>query len=648
MPRWTDRGPYRLDLDGMLDQVREAIVARPELRSHLEVLQEPPDLADVIAAQRNLILAGVPGLESRANATAFRLRDLLFASLVSDLAEAEEADFITSSIGWFEVTIGALETWNPASSDRLPPEGLIPRAEVLQQIAQTYSMIVMSWQQRYGPAAWQFGAVPGIFGMGMPMPAAGSVVEITDDPVGRIAAVRQELELCRAAASDLSSMLEQKLIGQVTAAREKHGYRALETEWESQLRELQTALEKAVLAVALTAMNEAVVAATAPRMRAASLDGLRSAVDDDKVVATEAFSQMTSKLQQRSEGSFGIAGPRGVGKTTLMKYLAVGPGLGPRDGAQGSGAAAGKPCLGVLVSAPVRYQAREFVLYLYAELCKALAGPDPEQALLDKIRQLDQETKPPVRFAWQAWLAAVAILGAGAVAGGAALLGWTIRHAVGAPVHVVAWVGAGVLASAAAVLLVVLWRPLGEAFRISVEVVGLGSVEIEPPLPRAEGSGGKSSSVTSLLPRRAVWYFQYAAVAVVGGITLLLAGGGWPGGSGLLVSGITLLAAGIAGLRCSRLAGRMPLPGLFELRAGSPPLSYQEEGKPRGAKLREQAIETLLQIRIQQSFSSERTRTATVTGPSVFPAGFEFDAKRGVTWEQREKTYPELVAANTW
>jgi len=94
------------------------------------------------------------------------------------------------------------------------------------------------------------------------------------------------------------------------------------------------------LAAALTALNEAVVAATAPLMRAASLDGLRSVLTDDKVVVTEAFGQLTSKLRERSEGSFGIAGPRGVGKTTLIKFLATGSGLPPPYSADGGEAGA--------------------------------------------------------------------------------------------------------------------------------------------------------------------------------------------------------------------------------------------------------------------------------------------------------------------
>ena len=252
-----------------------------------------------------------------------------------------------------------------------------------------------------------------------------------------------------------------------------------------------------------------------------------------------------------------------------------------------------------------------------------------------------------------------AILGAAAVTGGAVLFGWAIRHAVGSAVHILACIGAGLLASAALVLLIVLWRLLGTAFSISVR---LSSIEIGPVTPTGEGkSRGRTegprsrisgnpgsysdapvsrrdrplSITTNALPRHAIWYFQYAAAAIVAGIALLLTGGGWPGGSWPLVGGITLLTVGVGCLRFSRRAGWIQPWGTFEF-PGAPVST--------STRLRELALETLLQIRIQQSFTSERTRAAAVTGPSVLPARFELDVKRGVTWEEREKSYPELVA----
>jgi hypothetical protein len=665
MPRWADRGPYRLDLDGMLDQARVAVLARPDLLAQLDVLPDPPDLAAVITGQGELILGGIRGLESRANRTVFELRDLLFASLVSDPDQGEEAGFLTASIGWLGTNIEMLETWDP---DELPLEWL-ERIKVLARIDQTVSRIAATWQQRYGGDARQQLAA---FWQPMAMP---TLEAFASDSAVRTALLGQELALCRALDDDLKNHLELKLIGHVAAAREKREYRALETEWESQQREAHAALEKAVLAVALTALNEAVVAATAPRMHTASLDGLRSALTDDKVVVTEAFGQLTSKLRERSEGSFGIAGPRGVGKTTLIKFLATGPGLPPPDSADGGEASARKPRLGVVVSAPVRYQARDFVLYLYAELCKKVIGPDADEALRDKVHDLDRETRPSSRFDWQAWATGAAILGAAAVTGGAVLLGWAIRHAVGAAVHILAYIGAGLLASAALVLLIVLWRLADAAFPMPVRVGPL-EFEIRPlrlagesrsrgrddePGSRSSGSlgsysdaytdvpvsrGGRRLPTTTYnaLPRYAIWGFQYAAAAIVGGIALLLTGGGWPGGSWLLVGGITLLMVGVGCLRFSRLAGRMRSWGMFEFLGVSVSLSSGESSRPASTRLRELALETLLQIRIQQSFASERTRIASVSGPSVLPAKVELDVKRGVTWTEREKSYPELIA----
>jgi hypothetical protein len=663
MPRWTDRGPYRLDLDDMLDQAREAVLARADLQAQLGVLLDPPDLPAVVNGQRELILGGVADLESRANRTAFKLRDLLFASLVSNRDQGEEAGFLTTSIGWLGTTIEELAAWDPQALDQLPAKEVVTRAERLVEIAQT-SLIAARRQQGYRGEARKVAAVgqPEYLISSVAMP---TVEVFSGDPEGRTVVLDRVLAMCRALDNDLRNQLELMLIRHVDAARVKREYRALETEWESQQREAQAALEKAVLTATLTALNEAKVAATAPRMCAASLDGLRSALTDDKVVVTEAFGQLTSKLRERSEGSFGIAGPRGVGKTTLIKFLATEPGLSPPDAMDGGDGVTGKPWLGVVVSAPVRYQARDFVLYLYGELCKKVIGPDADEALRDKVRDLDREAGPSGLLAWQASVTGAAILGAAAVTGGTVLLGWAIRHAVGAAFHVLACLGALLLASAALVLVIALWGLLKPRIRS----IKFGDVNIEFELDPLTGEGrakghddgagsrssesiaryrdtqvSRSSRPTAINPyalrRPAVWRLQYAAAAIVGGIALLLAGSGWPGGSWPLVGGITLLAVGAGCLRLSRSAGR--LVAYFGTSGVS--LRFQESSDPTSTRLRELALETLLQIRIQQSFATERTRSAAVTGPSVLPASFELDVKRGVTWEEREKSYPELVA----
>lgn len=42
MVRWTDRGPYRIQLDDMLRQATNTVLARPELSRYLEVVQTRP------------------------------------------------------------------------------------------------------------------------------------------------------------------------------------------------------------------------------------------------------------------------------------------------------------------------------------------------------------------------------------------------------------------------------------------------------------------------------------------------------------------------------------------------------------------------------------------------------------------------------
>ncbi len=72
-------------------------------------------------------------------------------------------------------------------------------------------------------------------------------------------------------------------------------------------------------------------------------------------VATEMVDEIASRLALMPGGSVGISGPRGVGKTTLMRRFT----RSRRD-----------PLLvGIRVSAPTKYDGREFVLHLFGRLC---------------------------------------------------------------------------------------------------------------------------------------------------------------------------------------------------------------------------------------------------------------------------------------
>jgi len=86
--------------------------------------------------------------------------------------------------------------------------------------------------------------------------------------------------------------------------------------------------------------------------------GLEEGYDRLLEVDTEARRYVQKMISKMSRGSFGIAGPRGTGKTTLLHSMQE----------QDEG---GKETMYVHLSAPVAYDAREFILYLYSEVCRA-------------------------------------------------------------------------------------------------------------------------------------------------------------------------------------------------------------------------------------------------------------------------------------
>lgn len=88
-------------------------------------------------------------------------------------------------------------------------------------------------------------------------------------------------------------------------------------------------------------------------------------------VQTRARGRLQRMLETMPGGSIGIAGARGAGKSTLLKLY-----CGPRRIVE---RLKGRPVLGVLVSAPVVYQAREFILYLFSTICQQTIEAEGER-----------------------------------------------------------------------------------------------------------------------------------------------------------------------------------------------------------------------------------------------------------------------------
>ncbi|GAB3474768.1 hypothetical protein GCM10027440_05640 [Nocardiopsis coralliicola] len=142
--------------------------------------------------------------------------------------------------------------------------------------------------------------------------------------------------------------------------------------------------------------------------------------DRAELVETASADRITRQAESRAYGSLGIAGRRGVGKSTLLHAF-----CDQRFGRSGT------PELRVLVSAPVKYDALEFLTHVFARLCEAIiaaTAPDP----------------PPSRSALALRIASVA-----ALLGGTGLL---TDHVVGSLPHEVLEAALLVFAMSAALL----------------------------------------------------------------------------------------------------------------------------------------------------------------------------------------------------
>ncbi|WP_328609202.1 hypothetical protein OG943_08775 [Amycolatopsis sp. NBC_00345] len=92
------------------------------------------------------------------------------------------------------------------------------------------------------------------------------------------------------------------------------------------------------------------------------LDGTYSDVPVE--IDTPASGELRRLLKQRSKGSFALAGPRGVGKSTLLERWCAGQFL--RDTGPASQV---RRDLTIKVDAPVGYQSKEFLIHLFGKLC---------------------------------------------------------------------------------------------------------------------------------------------------------------------------------------------------------------------------------------------------------------------------------------
>ena len=113
--------------------------------------------------------------------------------------------------------------------------------------------------------------------------------------------------------------------------------------------------------------------------RAVLTDPLEVSVEP---VNTDAYQRIKYLIEKVGSGAIGVAGPRGSGKTTVLNQFAA---TIKKDD---------KPQQwGVCVPAPAKYDSRDFLLYLFAQLCIQVLGRSEARYLESQLTR----TKPPVK-----------------------------------------------------------------------------------------------------------------------------------------------------------------------------------------------------------------------------------------------------------
>ncbi len=335
-------------------------------------------------------------------------------------------------------------------------------------------------------------------------------------------------------------------------------------------------------------------------------------------IETPARKSLEFLLNNLSGGSIGIAGSRGAGKTTLLRNF-----CGPNriiEKLKDKDTGEEKDVLGILVSAPVAYQARDFLLYLFVTACQAVivkeggeliapddakdyalpAAPFRELASIPELQRL-----PSVLVRFGAWLLAFSLVAS-------------------LPLALVPKAGDGKAAGA-------------------VPATTQAAVAPKPALPYSAAAkpvpAKPAPAAASLLLDPIAFVARWLGVMQVDPGAI----GAW-GGEAMLLG--LVIGEILRGSALVVLAEALPVGGLLRL---YPPTRqiidrrrWEERleitaSDPPPKNLRAEAEGWLKTIKFQQSFTSGWS------GSLKLPLGFEGGINRAVTLAQNQLSLPEIA-----
>jgi hypothetical protein len=342
--RWL---PWRNGADDrarVLDDVLSTALERPEIQDALEFADlTKQDLVDAVREAETSVLAAAESLEKT-------YRDLVPGTRIDTLNWLEVRPLVGRLLVLLLVpTVGfMLLAWLVAEAIRTPPKWSV--AGLVGGVCLTLGVVLvvrtnsLDDQQKPG-TAWAY------LGLVTSTGAAGwAVVELMGWTWLLLlpAAVLVSLMGFLALATE-SVYLTPEAVVRRTAVM------AAFDEWSKGL------LQEGVLPVLYTRINEASKAIYSTTLKVREAPALRRSDYRRMHVTTPASAELTRLVALVGGGSFAIAGPRGAGKTNLLRAFCAGR---YREDDQGDDMA-------VLVSAPVEYVPEEFVLHLFGETCEA-------------------------------------------------------------------------------------------------------------------------------------------------------------------------------------------------------------------------------------------------------------------------------------